>query len=536
MCAKKGKKGAAVPKAARGAALGAQAARLIANDRNPLTIEEPSAPSAADRAAEARRGLDGIIDEAVVPDLYAVLPNLKGELEKHGVFTADLHRLVGGVLSSCSLADGEPEATARWLTMELSKSQGAAADELARTDGKVSAVLGKAGGARGWKRVCQLHGCSQPEVDEANEGLSELWCGYAPMRFAIDGDEAFCEVDAAGLVRRMHTLRQVLSLCNAIGRLLSITVNEAVSGMMRLADNNRSLLDSLGELKAKWESTRADTETTLRKLDVIQMEIDQERTARESAEKQLAELQADIDAARKRAAEDARAENARLIDELTAETDRAGRAAESLSKQLDAAHERTDRLERDLEEALEAAAASASVPAVPAAAPAASAPAAALASMERIPQTCREAAELAAVAFPNLAVTEAALDSAAEWDGGPGEVWEILRALSEAMSSGLFSGGRDLQGEFKQASGHTLSMREVNQTNANKRLKKLRRITYDGEVYDITPHVKGRARGNDALRVYFSPDVKRGRIVVGRIGSHLETDGTRRKKMGKRGK
>lgn len=536
MCAKKGKKGTAAPKVARDTALGAQVARPTAGNRNPLTAGEPGAPSAADRAAEARRGLDGIIDKALNPDLYAILPNLKDRLKEEGVFTTDLHRRASDVFSSCDSTSGEVEATARWLATQLAKSPSAADGELARANNKVMSAFGKAAAAHSWKRARELGERKQSEVDEANEGLGELWCGHAPMRFAIDGDEAFCEVDAAGLVRRMHTIRQVISFHNAISRLLTISVNEVMDRMMRQADVNKSLRDNLDEQKERAKAASADAAAVARELKTAQSELADERSARERIERQLAELQADIDAAREQAADEARAENARLIDELTAETDRAGRDAESLSKQLDAAHERTDRLERDLEEALKAAPAAEPAAESPATASTVSAPAAALSDMARIPRTCREAAEVAAVAFPNLAITSRALDSADEWDGDVGEVWEILRALSKALEGGMFSGGRDLQGEFKQASGYTLSMREVNQTNANKRLKKLRRINYDGEVYDITPHVKGRARGNDALRVYFSPDVKHGRVVVGRIGSHLETDGTRRKKMGKRGK
>ena len=326
----------------------------------------------------------------------------------------------------------------------------------------------------------------------------------------------------------------------ALARMRQIATYEVGKAAAKMcAEKERECLrlqSCLENMTGKVESLKAELKTAKHERDDAQNSEKQisERAAR--FETELSELRSGIDTARETAVREARAEVANLIDELTTAADTAGKTAASMEQQLDAAHKHTDELERELEQALEAATAFTTVDA-----PALESltmqrePIAALASMEQLPRTCREAAELASKAFSNLVVTKRALTSASDWDGGPGETWEILRALSMAMRDGIFSGGSDLQTEFKIASGYTLTMRETRTTNADKRLRKLRTVKFDGETFDITPHVKGKSRGRNALRINFCPDAKHNRVIVGHIGSHLETYGTRRQKIAKSG-
>jgi hypothetical protein len=57
----------------------------------------------------------------------------------------------------------------------------------------------------------------------------------------------------------------------------------------------------------------------------------------------------------------------------------------------------------------------------------------------------------------------------------------------------------------------------------------LRRVRYDGQDVDITPHVKWGNRVPKLLRVHFYVDRQKGKLVIGHCGDHLDTYGTRRR-------
>lgn len=105
--------------------------------------------------------------------------------------------------------------------------------------------------------------------------------------------------------------------------------------------------------------------------------------------------------------------------------------------------------------------------------------------------------------------------------------WRALWAMATVLYDVLLEqegGGK--QKAFRDQSGFALAMTEGKLTNQDKKLKSLRKDTFMGCAIDITPHVKF-----DHARAYFCPFQKNGSklIVVGHIGDHLDTAGTRRR-------
>ena len=56
----------------------------------------------------------------------------------------------------------------------------------------------------------------------------------------------------------------------------------------------------------------------------------------------------------------------------------------------------------------------------------------------------------------------------------------------------------------------------------------MRRIEHDGSEYDISPHIKHGSRAPKMLRIHFAFDEQNKRIVVGYVGEHMDTAGTKR--------
>lgn len=156
--------------------------------------------------------------------------------------------------------------------------------------------------------------------------------------------------------------------------------------------------------------------------------------------------------------------------------------------------------------------------------------------LKTLPASVEEALTLAGKLFPaTLVVHPDALRSAREHDSGDcAEAWQILHAIATTLSHLCFeeglAGGGTLEDQFHQKTGFALALRESKATKDNSTLMRSRKIAYEGETVDITPHVKGKSgRRDESLRVHFHLDHDRRKIVIGHCGAHLETAGTRRK-------
>lgn len=162
---------------------------------------------------------------------------------------------------------------------------------------------------------------------------------------------------------------------------------------------------------------------------------------------------------------------------------------------------------------------------------------AALASMEQVPRSVADALALAGEAWPDrLCVLPSAEKSAQEYQGpmGAADAWEMLRAAARDLWELRFVEGVDkrLADEFKLRSGLELSVCETSQTRNQPDLMASRMVEYRGENVSIEPHIKSRGRKTGKktalLRLYFHLDDERKLVVVGRLGAHMRTAGTRR--------
>ena len=71
-----------------------------------------------------------------------------------------------------------------------------------------------------------------------------------------------------------------------------------------------------------------------------------------------------------------------------------------------------------------------------------------------------------------------------------------------------------------------LALSEGKNTKRNPKLMRLRQITYDKRVFDITPHLKSGGGKDDenSLRIYYCWDQLTGKLIIGHIGKHLLND------------
>jgi hypothetical protein len=110
-------------------------------------------------------------------------------------------------------------------------------------------------------------------------------------------------------------------------------------------------------------------------------------------------------------------------------------------------------------------------------------------------------------------------------------LWKCLRAMATELHE-LLLGDSPVQNadkEFQSRTGFELAWTETKSTKRDNHLMALRRVRYDGQDVDITPHVKWGNRAPKLLRVHFYVDRDKGKLVIGHCGDHLDTYGTRRR-------
>lgn len=125
-----------------------------------------------------------------------------------------------------------------------------------------------------------------------------------------------------------------------------------------------------------------------------------------------------------------------------------------------------------------------------------------------------------------IIVTERAIKSATEYKNYSdiAQAWSCMWAISTDLHALHFDKTTlDIEREFKAIKGFELSLKEGRQTNRNSDLMKLRKLEHNGDVYDITPHVKaGGNKEPKCLRVYYAPDSNSRKIIIGHCGAHLD--------------
>lgn len=154
------------------------------------------------------------------------------------------------------------------------------------------------------------------------------------------------------------------------------------------------------------------------------------------------------------------------------------------------------------------------------------------------PRTVIECIDLVESVFDDRIVfTERARETArsARINELPREMPHVLRCL-KAISLHLhdiFFGLRKREPgtpsrKFQECSGFELAMTECHMTKADSRLRSMRKVVFDGEKIDITPHVKYGGAPPKQLRVHIGTHQRTRRLVVGWCGDHMETAGTHR--------
>jgi hypothetical protein len=149
-----------------------------------------------------------------------------------------------------------------------------------------------------------------------------------------------------------------------------------------------------------------------------------------------------------------------------------------------------------------------------------------------LPSSLIETVALAEKLYGKLSFSENAKRSAAEYSDCEcyHEAWQIFHGLHHDLHALKFGdmACANLERAFIEATGYELSMTESGSTNRDARLSRLRQLSHDGADYDISPHVKHGNRPPKILRVHFAFDEEKKRIVIGYVGEHMDTAGTKR--------
>lgn len=74
----------------------------------------------------------------------------------------------------------------------------------------------------------------------------------------------------------------------------------------------------------------------------------------------------------------------------------------------------------------------------------------------------------------------------------------------------------------------SLALTETGQTRRDSALMAMRRLEWQGQSWDITPHLKYGTRLPRLLRLHFAFDNESRRFIIGHFGEHLDTSSTRR--------
>jgi hypothetical protein len=155
-----------------------------------------------------------------------------------------------------------------------------------------------------------------------------------------------------------------------------------------------------------------------------------------------------------------------------------------------------------------------------------------LEGVKELPRTLSEVVErIKTIHSERIAFTERAIKSARDTkcDDVP-TAWRAIWAMATILYDVFWKQeGGDKQKMFQDQSGFELAMTEGKLTNQDAKLMSLRKDIFKGREIDITPHVKfDRA----SARAYFCPFQENGTklIVVGHIGGHLNTAGTRKQR------
>ena len=145
---------------------------------------------------------------------------------------------------------------------------------------------------------------------------------------------------------------------------------------------------------------------------------------------------------------------------------------------------------------------------------------------------------------PRVVILDNALNSAKELSPElSAETWRYLVALHQELWPLHFNDSEmseladeestrvrihKIPARFMAATSIDYVLNESSTTQKQDKFMRLRRAIVDGVEHDFTPHLRGGSHP-DFLRIHFTVDDRKKRILVWHVGGHLDTEGTRRR-------
>ncbi len=105
--------------------------------------------------------------------------------------------------------------------------------------------------------------------------------------------------------------------------------------------------------------------------------------------------------------------------------------------------------------------------------------------------------------------------------------WRLLRSMATTLFD-LFGSNCDLEREYRNRTGFELALTETSATKELTEAVRQRMVKYGDRYLFAGAHVKFGTKPPRLLRVHFTFPVGSPVIVVGHVGDHLETAGTKR--------
>jgi hypothetical protein len=157
----------------------------------------------------------------------------------------------------------------------------------------------------------------------------------------------------------------------------------------------------------------------------------------------------------------------------------------------------------------------------------------AIASFAKLPSTLPEALTKIGQLFPQkVVISTNAFKTAGEhaqaqahWRKAESVMiaWEMcFNLVTKGYDLFFNTGGGDKKKLFKEQTGFDMAMTEGKQTKKDSRLMDLRQIEFDGQQFDMTPHLKYDTKPEKLLRIHFAIDDKNQRLIIGHVGAHIE--------------
>lgn len=154
-----------------------------------------------------------------------------------------------------------------------------------------------------------------------------------------------------------------------------------------------------------------------------------------------------------------------------------------------------------------------------------------VAMMKSLPTSPVDAVRTIGEIFPDrIHICPEAIKSAKKWTGPVDEVWYALYSIATTLWDILYE-SNEFNGRaathFQSLTGLELSWGESGSTNNDQKFIRMRERTFKGRKYACTQHVKGKNHGRRSFRVYFKAITNDQVILIGNVGDHLPTAGTR---------